>query len=53
MEPGRKFTDADCFSTPEEKAKMQKYPYLSAVGSLMYLATCIHPDIAFTVTKLL
>ena len=31
---------------------MQKFPYLSAVGSLMYLATCTRPDISFTVSTL-
>ena len=31
---------------------MQKFPYLSAVGSLMYLATCTRPDIYFTVSTL-
>ena len=27
-------------------------PYLSAIGALMYLATCTHPDIAFPVNQL-
>ena len=27
-------------------------PYLSAIGVLMYLATCTHPDIAFPVNLL-
>ena len=31
---------------------MAKMPYLSAVGSLMYLATCTRPDIAYTVSVL-
>ena len=31
---------------------MRSVPYLSAVGSLMYLATCTRPDIAFTVSVL-
>ena len=52
MDPGRRFTNADCPSTPEAKAAMQKFPYLSAVGSLMYLATCTRPDISFTVSTL-
>ena len=39
-------------STPEEKAAMAKIPYLSAVGSLMYWATCTHPDIAYAVPLL-
>ncbi|XP_047330714.1 secreted RxLR effector protein 161-like [Impatiens glandulifera] len=28
---------------------MQKIPYASAVGSLMYAQVCTHPDIAFIV----
>ena len=27
-------------------------PYLSAIGALIYLATCTHPDIAFPVNLL-
>ena len=27
-------------------------PYLSAIGALMYLANCTHPDIAFAVNLL-
>jgi hypothetical protein len=52
MEPGRRFSNADCPTSDEDKAFMQTVPYLSAVGSLMYLATCTRPDIAFTVSVL-
>ena len=31
---------------------MAKIPYLSAVGSLVYLATCTHPDIAYSISLL-
>ena len=31
---------------------MQSVPYNSAVGALMYLATCTRPDIAYTVSQL-
>ena len=35
--------------TPEEVEYMKRVPYLSAVGSLMYLAVGTHPDIAYAV----
>jgi hypothetical protein len=31
---------------------MQQFPYINAVGALMYLATSTCPDIAYTVSKL-
>ena len=36
-------------SRDEEKEKMQKIPYASAVGSLMYAMVCTRPDIAYVV----
>ncbi|KAJ8468023.1 hypothetical protein OPV22_030575 [Ensete ventricosum] len=36
-------------SSDEEKEKMQKVPYVSAVGSLIYAMVCTRPDIAYTV----
>jgi len=35
--------------TPKEKAEMEKIPYASAVGSLMYAMLCTRPDICYTV----
>ena len=42
-------TADDCPTTDEEKAYMASIPYLSAVGSLMYLAVGTRPDISFAV----
>lgn len=36
-------------STEKEKASMQRVPYASAVGSLMYAMVCTRPDIAHAV----
>ena len=42
----------DCPQSPEELEYMCSVPYLSAVGSLMYLAVGTRPDIAFAVGAL-
>ena len=36
-------------STEEEKEDMQKVPYASVVGSLMYEMVCTKPDLAYYV----
>jgi len=50
MSPGIDLADVEI--TPEEQEKMRGIPYLSAVGSLQYLATMTRPDIAFAVSYL-
>ena len=52
MVPKVRLSSSDSPSTDEDKAFMAKVPYLSAVGSLMYLATCTRPDIAYAVSLL-
>jgi hypothetical protein len=42
----------DSPDTPEETAYMRSVPYLSAVGSLMYLSVGTRPDIAYAVGAL-
>ena len=49
MAPGSTLTKDQCPKTREEEIKMHNVPYISAVGSLMYLATMTRPDIAYTV----
>ena len=36
--------------TQEERNKMRKFPYASAVGSLMYAMLCTRPDISHAVS---
>jgi len=40
----------DCPQTDEEKEDMSMVPYRSAIGALMYLATCTRPDISYAVS---
>lgn len=44
-----KLSKQDCPESDAEKAEMDKVPYASAVGSLMYAMIATHPDIAFAV----
>ena len=46
---GDKFILGQCPKNDLEIKEMQKIPYASAVGSLIYAQVCMHPDIAFTV----
>ena len=44
-----KLSKLDCPQSDEQKAEMDKVPYASAIGSLMYAMIATHPDIAFAV----
>ncbi|KAJ9564656.1 hypothetical protein OSB04_000622 [Centaurea solstitialis] len=46
---GDKFSLKQCPKNELEIKEMQKIPYASAVGSLMYAQVCTRPDIAFIV----
>ena len=46
---GDKFSLKQCPSNDLERNEMQKIPYASIVGSLMYAQVCTRPDIAFIV----
>jgi hypothetical protein len=50
LTPGLDLSDDQ--PTPEEQEAMKSIPYLSAVGSLQYLATMTRPDIAYAVSYL-
>jgi hypothetical protein len=51
MLPGHNLSSQQSPKTPEERQKRWKtsLPYINAVGSLMYLAIMMHPDIAYAV----
>ena len=44
-----KLSSSQCPTSDEEKNEMQKTPYASVVGSLMYAMVCTRPDIAHAV----
>ena len=44
-----KLTDKDCPTSKEDIEDMDKVPYASAVGSLMYAMVCTRPDLAHAV----
>ena len=44
-----KLSSSQCPTSDEEKYELQKIPYASAVGSLMYAMVCTRPDIAHAV----
>jgi transposase InsO family protein len=44
-----KLSSKDSPKSQEERAQMQKTPYASAIGSLMYAMVCTRPDIAHAV----
>jgi len=46
-----KLSKADCPQTAEETEAMKYVPYMSMVGSLLYLSLCMRPDIAFSVNS--
>ena len=49
---GDKFNLGQCPKNGFEIKKMQKIPYVSVVGSLMYAQVCTHPDIEYIVGML-
>ena len=49
MDPGAHLSSCMSPQSPEEQKAMQDIPYLSAVGTLQYLATSTRPDISYAV----
>ena len=47
--PGAHLSTSMSPQSPDERKLMEKIPYLSAVGTLQYLATSTCPDISFAV----
>ena len=50
MLPGKELSKTQCPATAEERDRMKKIPYASAIGSIMYAMICTRPDIAHAVS---
>jgi hypothetical protein len=52
LDPGAPLTDAQCPISDNEKKDMKNIPYKQLVGSLLYIARMMRPDISFAVSLL-
>ena len=52
MAKGDKFSLHQCSKNELEKKDMERFPYASTVGSLMYAQVCTHSNIAYIVGML-
>ena len=52
IQKGDKFSLEQCPRNELERTEMERIPYASVVGSLMYMHTCTRPDISFAVGML-
>ncbi|KAH9181297.1 hypothetical protein AeNC1_016727, partial [Aphanomyces euteiches] len=52
FESSKTLSKSQCATTPEDISFMASKPYRSLVGSLMYLAMGIRPDLAFPLQQL-
>src|SRR3954470_24439819 len=50
MLPGKTLSKTQSTATAEERERMNKIPYASAIGSIMYAMLCTRPDIAHAVS---
>jgi hypothetical protein len=50
MSHGMHFSTKQCPSTANERKRMSKVPYASAVGSIMYAMICTRPDVSYALS---
>ena len=48
---GIHFTKSMCPKTPSELERMEKIPYTSAIGSIMYAMLCTRPDVSYALSS--
>ncbi len=50
MRHGISLSKEMCPSTPQERERMSKIPYASAIGSIMYAMLCTRPDVSYALS---
>ena len=50
MSHGIKLSKTQCPSTTDERERMQRIPYASAIGSIMYAMICTRPDVSYALS---
>ena len=50
MSHGIKLSKSQCPTTKDERERMDKIPYASAIGSIMYAMLCTRPDVSFALS---
>ena len=50
MRHGAQISKEHSSKTPEDRALMEKIPYASAIGSIMYAMLCTRPDVTFALS---
>ena len=47
---GKGLSKTQCPSTPDERERMSKIPFASAIGSIMYAMICTRPDVSYALS---
>ena len=47
---GIRLSETQSPSTSDERSRMSRIPYASAIGSIMYAMICTRPDVAFAIS---
>ncbi|KAK9024844.1 hypothetical protein V6N11_064750 [Hibiscus sabdariffa] len=50
MSHGVSHSKEKCPSTPQERERMSRIPYASAIGSIMYAMICTRPDVSYALS---
>ena len=50
MSHGITLRKSQCPNTKDERERMSKIPYASAIGSIMYAMLCTRPDVSYALS---